>query len=214
MSQTDPFPPSEFDPWAKTYDQDVVNQNQFPFDGYERVLETVLKSAAPTSGMSVLDIGTGTGNLAVRFADRGCELWCTDFSEAMLAKAREKLPQAHFALHDFRTPLPKELNRRFDRIVSAYVFHHVELDEKISLCKKLVTQNLTTNGKLIVADLSFPNLEAMNSFARSVGELWDQEPYWLVDEAIPAFEEAKLQVEYIQVSACAGVYVVVPTYME
>jgi putative AdoMet-dependent methyltransferase len=208
MSQTDPFPPSEFDPWAKTYDQDVINQNQFPFDGYTNVLETVINFAAPVRGMSVLDIGTGTGNLAVRFAERGCELWCTDFSEAMLAKAREKLPQAHFALHDFRTPLPKELDQHFDRIVSAYVFHHVELNEKVSLCKKLVTQNLSDNGKLIVADLSFPNLEAMNSFARSVGGLWEQEPYWLVDESIPALQNANLQVEYKQVSACAGIYVI------
>ena len=208
MSQTDPFPPSEFDPWAETYDQDVITQNQFPFEAYERVLETVVKFSAPARGMSVLDIGTGTGNLAARFAEHGCELWCTDFSKAMLAKAREKLPQAHFALHDLRTPLPDGLNRRFDRIVSAYVFHHVELDEKISLCKKLVTQNLTAGGKLTVADLSFPNAEAMHAFARSVGELWEQEPYWLVDESIPALEKIKLQVEYVQVSVYAGVYVI------
>ena len=158
--------------------------------------------------MSVLDIGTGTGNLAIRFSDRGCEVWCTDFSEAMLEKAREKLPQAHFVLHDLRDPLPDQLNRRFDRIVSAYVFHHLELDRKVDLCKKLVTQHLTADGKLIVADLSFPNAKGMQAFAESVGGLWEQEPYWLVDESIPALKKTKLEVEYMQVSACAGVYVI------
>ncbi len=208
MSQIDPFPPSDFDPWAETYDQDVISQNRFPFDGYERVLDTVIKFAAPERSMSVLDIGTGTGNLALRFAERGCELWCTDFSDAMLEKACKKLPQAHFVLHDLRTPMPDELNRRFDRIVSAYVFHHVELDRKVKLCAELVKQHLKADGKLIIADLSFPNKDAMYSYARSVGDLWEAEPYWMVDETIPALQSASLKVEYQQVSGCAGVYAI------
>ena len=44
MSQTDPFPPSDFDSWAKTYDQAIHSQSLFPFDGYERVLETMAHS--------------------------------------------------------------------------------------------------------------------------------------------------------------------------
>src|SRR5512141_3031403 len=99
----------------------------------------------------------------------------------MLAKAREKLPAAHFVLHDLRAAWPAELERRFDRIVSAYVFHHFELVEKLTLCQKLVTQRLTPGGSLVIADLSFPDRPAMEGFARSVGNLWEQEPYWLAD---------------------------------
>jgi putative AdoMet-dependent methyltransferase len=206
MTQTDPFPPSDFDPWAKTYDDDVREQSVFPFDGYARVLETVVNLAEPRAGMSVLDIGTGTGNLALMFAERGCDLWCTDFSEAMLAKAREKLPQARFVLSDLRADWSPELDRRFDRIVSAYVFHHLELDAKVRVCKELVTQRLTPNGALIIGDLSFPNKPEMDSFARSVGDLWDEEFYWLADESIRALKTAGLTVSYKQISACAGVY--------
>lgn len=206
MTQTDPFPPSDFDPWAKTYDDDVREQNVFPFDGYARVLETVVQWTELHAGMSVLDIGTGTGNLALMFADRGCDLWCTDFSEAMLEKAREKLPQAHCVLADLRADWPPELDHRFDRIVSAYVFHHLELDEKVRVCKELVTKRLTPNGALIIGDLSFPNKAEMDSFARSIGDLWDEEFYWLADETIRALETAGLTVSYQQISACAGVY--------
>lgn len=206
MTQTDLFPPSDFDPWAKTYDDDVRQQSVFPFDGYARVLETVVNLGEPRGGMSVLDLGTGTGNLAVMFAERGCDLWCTDFSEAMLAKAREKVPQAHFILADLRTDWSPELDRRFDRIVSAYVFHHLELDEKVRVCRELVTQSLDPNGVLIIGDLSFPNKAEMDRFAKSVGDLWDEEFYWLADESIPALEAAGLTVSYQQISACAGVY--------
>ncbi len=208
MSTSDPFSPEEFDPWAETYDQDVVSQNQFPFAGYEQVMETVVRIAAPQSGMSVLDVGTGTGNLARRFARVGCELWCTDFSQAMLAKARAKLPEAHFVQHDLRQAWPAELERQFDRIVSAYVFHHFEAGEKVKLCKGLAASHLAAGGKLVIADISFESEKAMQAFAKSAGKLWEQEPYWLADEAIPALTEAGLLVSYEQVSACAGVYAI------
>ena len=206
MTSSDLFSPGEFDPWADTYDQDVVTQNKFPFDGYEKALESVVKLAAPERGMSVLDLGTGTGNLALRFARLGCELWCTDFSEAMLVKAREKLQKAHFMLHDLRAEWPAELERRFDRIVSAYVFHHFDLQEKVKLCKNLVTQHLNLGGRLVIADLSFKNQKEMEVFAQSVGDLWEAEPYWLAEESVPALENAGLKVKYLQISTSVGVY--------
>lgn len=208
MTQNDPFPPSEFDPWAKSYDDDVREQNVFPFDGYSQVLDTIVRLAEPRADMSVLDIGTGTGNLAVKFAERGCELWCTDFSEPMLEKAHEKLPQAHFTLTDLRADWSPELDRRFDRIVSAYVFHHLELDAKVRVCQELLTKRLTPNGLLIIGDLSFPNKAKMDEFAKSVGDLWEEEFFWPADESIRALEAAGLTVSYQQISACAGVYLV------
>ncbi len=205
MLHNDPFPADDFDAWAKSYDLDIKEQSQFPFAGYERVLDAVVKLAEPQMGHSILDLGTGTGNLALRFAGR-CELWCTDFCQAMLEKARQKLPRAHLIQADLRGDWPSELNRSFDRIISAYVFHHFELDEKVNLCIELVTKHLAPNGKLIVADLSFPNAEAMGRFAKSVGDLWENEFYWLADESMAALENAGMNVTYHQISPCAGIY--------
>lgn len=206
MSQPDPFSSDKFNLWAENYDQDIKAQTQFPFLGYERVLETVVALAAPQAGASVLDIGVGTGNLALRFEERGCKLWGTDFSDAMLDKARRKLPGAHFVQHDLRAAWPAELDRRFDHIVSAYVFHHFELKKKVNICQQLASRYLVEDGNLVIADISFPNTKAMKSFAESAGELWTQEPFWLVDEALAALEKAGLRAEYVQVSGCAGVY--------
>jgi putative AdoMet-dependent methyltransferase len=202
-----PFPISDFDEWADSYDDSIRTENVFPFDGYDKVLDTIVLRAGPRPGMTVLDIGTGTGNLALRFAELGCELWCTDFSESMLEKARAKLPDAHFIAHDFRTDLPLELGEtRFDLIVSAYVFHHVELPEKLEICRSLVRGVLNPEGRLVIGDLSFQSQAVMDSFARSIPDLWGAEPYWLVDETLPALQDAGLLVDYEQVSACAGVY--------
>ncbi len=206
MSPDDEFSPDAFDAWADSYDEDVVSQDVFPFAGYEQVLDAVVRLAQVRPGMLVLDLGTGTANLALRFARLGCELWCTDFSEPMLAKARLKLPQAHFLRYDLRDPWPAQFDKPFDRIVSAYVFHHFELEEKVALCRRLVSQRLTTGGRLLVADISFPDRSAMEAFAVSVGDRWEQEPYWLADESLEALHEVGLNPEYLQVSPCAGVY--------
>ena len=204
-SPRDPFPASDFGPWAESYDRDVLTYADFPFAGYEQVLEKVITLADTRPGMDVLDLGTGTGNLALRFAELGCNLWCTDFSQPMLEKARLKLPQAHFVLHDLRAPWPVDLDRRFDRIVSGYVFHHFELAKKVRLCRELVLQHLTLNGLLVIADLSFLSQNELDAFKNGIDD-WDEEFYWLADESLQALGDAGLNASYEQVSPCAGVY--------
>jgi putative AdoMet-dependent methyltransferase len=206
IQPTDMFPASDFDHWADTYDHDVVAEDVFPFAGYDRVLDAAVQMADAGQGMTVLDLGVGTGNLAMRFSSLGCKLWGTDFSQPMLDKAREKLPNARLILHDLRDAWPPELDRRFDCIVSAYVFHHFELADKVSLARKLAAQHLKPHRPLVIADISFPDEVSMRGFARSVGDLWEDELYWLADEATAALRREHLKTEYQQVSACAGVY--------
>jgi putative AdoMet-dependent methyltransferase len=157
-------------------------------------------------GMSVLDLGTGTGNLAAGFARLGCELWCTDFSEPMLEQARQKLNQAHFLLHDLRTDLPAEWQQPFDRIVSAYAFHHFDLEEKVRILHGLLPR-LTPGGRMLIGDIAFRDQAALDQAKAEAGEVWEDEFYWLVDQAIPALKKAGLWASYRQISSCAGIFV-------
>jgi putative AdoMet-dependent methyltransferase len=210
MQRVDPFPASEFDQWAGSYDEDVVTNDRFPFAGYQQVLRTIQREADARAGMTVLDVGVGTGNLARLFLMDGCRVWGVDYSPAMLEKARAKLPEVMLVLHDLRAAWPKDLDRRFDRIVSAYTLHHFELDRKVSLLSELSRDRLETGGRIVIADISFPSLTDMQAFAGTVGEAWEQEPYWLADETQAALRAARLQCSYQQVSACGGVYRIEP----
>jgi len=157
--------------------------------------------------MKVLDLGTGTGRLAQFFLPVGCQLWCSDFSSQMLDLARPKLPAAHLFLHDLRQPFPSDLPR-FDRIVSAYVFHHFELAQKLALIQHIRSTILVPHGRMVLADISFPTRQALEDFRQAAGAQWEDEPYWIANEALPALQAISGRADYLQVSDCAGIYMI------
>jgi putative AdoMet-dependent methyltransferase len=208
MPNIDPFPRSEFDDWAESYDLSVTS-DRFPFIGYRNLLDSMVTLAGIKPGQSVLDLGTGTGNLAFLLDALGANMWCTDFSAVMLEKARKKLPGAHFLLNDLRARWPIELNHPFDRIVSAYVFHHFELDQKVRILCNLIPF-LAPNGRMIIGDISFPDTSELERVKIAEGDAWEDEFYWLADLVLPALENCGFKVEYTQVSLCAGIYTLQP----
>ncbi len=197
-----------FDEWADTYDASI-SVDQFPFWGYKNLLDLMVYLTDIKSGMSVLDLGTGTANLAVRYAALGCDMWCTDFSRKMLDIARQKLANAHFVLQDLRMDLPIELDRPFDRIVSAYVFHHFSLDQKVSILGNLL-HHLAPTGKIIIGDIAFQDAASLEKVKNDIGSDWEDEYYWVADEAIPGIEKSGYKVHYKQVSICAGIFTLEP----
>jgi hypothetical protein len=46
----------------------------------------------------------------------------------------------------------------------------------------------------------------MRGFAAAIGDHWNEEPYWLADQALPALRQAGLNAEYRQISEYAGVF--------
>jgi len=123
-----------FDAWAARYDTAVAaGGDDFPFAGYDEVLATAVRTAGARPSLRVLELGIGTGNLAERFVAAGCQVWGLDFSAAMLAQARVRLPQAHLVQADLLAAWPLAARPLFDSIVAAYVLHEFDLTDKIRL---------------------------------------------------------------------------------
>lgn len=197
-----------FDKWADRYDEAVHSGDGFPFAGYEATLDrvTVLAAAEPRS--RVLDVGIGTGNLARRFVDQGCEVWGVDISSKMLALAHAKLPSVRLVLGDIADEWPSGLPDRFDGVVSAYVFHHFDLSAKVAVLARLLRDHCGPGRRIAVGDVCVPTETALDDLRRKCGDQMDEEEhYWIADEAIAACKHCGIRVRYEQVSAFAGVFV-------
>lgn len=77
----------------------------------------------PQPGEVILDLGCGTGDLSVRIAQVGAEVWGVDADPAMLAQARAKFPDLRFLQADAMA-LP-DFGRTFDAIFSNAVLHWI-----------------------------------------------------------------------------------------
>jgi ubiquinone/menaquinone biosynthesis C-methylase UbiE len=109
---------SGYDRWAAVYDHDAN-----PLQGLEG--PAVRAAVGDVRGLNVLDLGCGTGRHSLWLTDVGATVTGVDFSEGMLAEARQK-PGAHairFLIHDLHQPLP--FLAEFDLVVSGLVLEHL-----------------------------------------------------------------------------------------
>ena len=194
-----------FDAWAERYDRSIASDS-FPLTGYDEVLDAIVRLAEIESVHRVLDVGIGTANLAERIAASGCALWGVDFSEEMLSRARAKLPTAHLVKADLLDGWPEGLPGRFDRIVSAYVFHEFPDHAKLSLIGDL-GGHLAPEGRILIGDVAFLNVKARDECHRTWNAAWDEdEHYWAAESIRTALEAAGFAAAYEQVSFCGGVF--------
>jgi len=145
-----------FDGWAQSYDRSVrlAGGDLDLLAGYEQVMAIVRRAIGPTSGRKVLDIGCGTGNLLGGLS-RDCEAVGIDQSLEMLLVAREKYPNLHLRVGNFLDPPYRR--QYFDIVVSTYALHHLTPGEK-ETALACMGEYLKAGGKIIIADLMFPNL--------------------------------------------------------
>lgn len=102
--------------------------------GYAELEDAV---AAEATGRTILELGTGTGETALRVLARnpGARLTGIDASEAMLAAARPRLPaDADLRVQRLEDPLPEG---PFDLVVSVLAVHHLDADGKRDLFTRL-----------------------------------------------------------------------------
>lgn len=192
----------QFDQWAATYDTEVERGAGFPFDGYDRVLDRVTEWSAIEPGMEVLELGPGTGNLTARLVVAGAAVWALDFSAEMLARARQKVPTVRLAQAGLMDEYPLEFRRSFARVVSTYTFHELPMADKLTLLRRLAGDYLQPGGLIVIGDIGFPTAVARNAVRNAAGETWEDEYYWIMDEAAPLLSSAGFALQYEQLSSC------------
>jgi len=105
-------------------------------------------------GPGILDLGCGTGNLALRLAARGLHVTGVDLSPDMLDVAREKAP-ASVALRWVQAGAAELIDHfqpaTFDTVISVLVFSELSASEQTETLRQCHLL-LRTGGQLIVAD--------------------------------------------------------------
>ena len=199
-----------FDRWSETYNQDV-NHESFPLTGYDQALNAIIELADFHPDHTVLDLGVGTGNLAQRLPLPGDQIWGVDFSEKMLAKAKEAIPGAHLYQVDLRDQnWPPEMQQPFDRIISGYTLHEFSDSLKQEILIRLAADSLAVGGKIVIGDISFLDKAHFSTVYHEFKETWDEEEYyWCAKPMTEALEALGFSVQYQQITFCAGIYVIV-----
>lgn len=114
-------------------------------------------AAAP--GESILDLGCGTGTLALSIARESAEthVWGLDADEAALAIARSKQVRASVRVlwsHGLAQAAPFAASA-FDAVVSSLFFHHLRRADKLAVLREVV-RVLRPGGRMLIADWGRP----------------------------------------------------------
>lgn len=122
------------------------------YDGECDIIEALIEKYGLKPSRSIVDLGCGTGNHALRLAGRGYDVAGVDRSEAMVdrlrAKARhQRLDAREYVSADIRTV---NLARRFDVVLMMFAVLGYQLDDADVLAAlRTARRHLNTGGLLI-----------------------------------------------------------------
>ncbi len=144
---------------AKSWDEHVADLERLATsEGFTALRDEILALAELEPGDRVLDIGAGTGLLALAAAPSVSHVDAVDVSAEMCRHLSDKLarqPQpGNVAVHQgnaTRLPIP---DGSIDVVVSNYCFHHLSDPDKRRALDE-VRRVLTPGGRLVFGDMMF-----------------------------------------------------------
>jgi len=142
---------------------------------------------------SLLDAGCGTGDTALYFAGRGCQVTGIDFIEEAIrraqGKAAERGLQVTFLVKDALTV--KDWTERFDNVIDSGLFHVFSDDDRPRYVEGLATV-LKPGGRLFL--LCFSDEEPGTQGPRRVSKKELQDAFaqgWRIESIEPARAEVR-----------------------
>lgn len=122
---------------------------------YDLLQQVVAEASSEVPADAILDLGTGSGETLRHVVEQHRAARCVgiDESDAMLAAARQVVPNADLRVARLQDELPEG---PFDLVVSALAVHHLDPQEKAELFRR-VAQRLTARGRFVLADVVIPD---------------------------------------------------------
>lgn len=146
---------SEFNHWAETYDQSILNHLLF-HRCYLKFMEYIVRYYPQHEGtLKLLDVGCGTGTFAAMLAEAGLNVSPTglDMAERMCQLARAKSREVGLERSiDFVTgdsehlPFPENC---FDMVTCSNSFHHYPHQDKVL---REMFRVLKPGGRVVIID--------------------------------------------------------------
>lgn len=162
----------------------------------------LLDAAALQPGHRVLDVGCGTGTLAIRAKQQhpDIEMYGIDGDPAILLRARAKTTKAGLAI-DYREAMSVDLphpDGYFPRVLSSLFFHHLAVNDKRRTFRE-IQRVMAPGGGLYIADwgapqnalmrLAFFGIQLLDGFANTQPNVEGRLPEFM---AQAGFENVRL----------------------
>ncbi|SES19318.1 bifunctional 2-polyprenyl-6-hydroxyphenol methylase/3-demethylubiquinol 3-O-methyltransferase UbiG [Psychrobacillus sp. OK032] len=193
-----------FDVWVDSYEASVAGEDpeyRDVFEGYEKILNAVVSSVSGT----VVEFGTGTGNLTAKLIEAGISVIGIEPNTKMRHATATRFPSIKVIdgdLIEFEAGTDS-----IDAFVSTYVFHHLTDDEKREALQKYASL-LSANGKVVFADTAFISEDAKlaqiaKERARGFNHVADdleREYYTTIPILAKLFDEVGFQVHFTKMN--------------
>ena len=125
--------------------------------GFLELRDSIVRLAEPSATDRVLDIGAGTGLLALALAPRVQSVWALDISPAMCEYLRTKAASAELdnvePVLGSAVSLPL-MEESVDLVVSNYCLHHLSDADKIKSLEE-IRRVLRPGGTVVLGDMMF-----------------------------------------------------------
>jgi ubiquinone/menaquinone biosynthesis C-methylase UbiE len=187
------------------YDRLTAAEAGLYYERYHDLLDLVVVRCRVKAGDRVLDIGTGTGELARRFAQhRGCRVVGLDPSQAMIDEARRKADAGQWGevtLQVAEAPFLEIAypDGAFDAVASTQAFHHLHEGQKAAAVQEMARvlrppagDQERGGGWLAIGDPMFADRAALEAALARWPDKLEEEYFAYLETLAPMFRDAGL----------------------